>query len=488
VLALQLNSYISGPMSQAPDPAQRLLPSLLRSVVKVLTVSDAPDYDQPWQTQGASSASGSGCIVETTSGLRVLTNSHVVENQVFVEVRRYGRSKKYLAEVEGVGHECDLALLRVEDPAFFERIEPLPLGDLPGLSDQVSVLGYPIGGDRLSITQGIVSRIEMSPYAQSQRNLLACQIDAAINSGNSGGPVVKEGKLVGVAFQALDEGENIGYMIAVPVVRHFLEDLEDGVFDGPPDLGVVTQNLESSSHRSSLGLEHSHGLLVTAVVYEGSAWKLLKAGDVLLAIEGVKIAADGTVRFRKGERINFAYVVSQHHVGDEVKVDIWRNGQPMSCAVALKPPQYLVPEDRYDVKPTYYLYGGLLFVPLTRDYLKTWGSDWWTSAPRSLVALYDGAVRTPSRHEIVILQKVLADKVNQGYHDLESIVVAKVQGKRIKSLRALIDLVEGTRDEFVRFEAADGTRIVLDRGHAEQRHEAVMKRFGVPSDRSEDLR
>jgi S1-C subfamily serine protease len=479
-------------MSQAPDTAERplrtALRSVLRSVVKVLTVSDAPDYDQPWQTHGASSGSGSGAIVETSAGQRVLTNSHVVENQVFVEVRRYGRSRKYLAEVEGVGHECDLALLRVEDPEFFEGTEPLPLGELPDLSDQVSVLGYPIGGDRLSITQGIVSRIEMSPYAQSQRHLLACQIDAAINSGNSGGPVVKDGELVGIAFQALDEGENIGYMIAVPVVRHFLRDLEDGTFDGPPDLGVVTQTLESSAHRRSLGLEQSHGLLVTAVVYEGSAWRGLEVGDVLLEIDGVKISADGTVRFRKGERLDYAYEISQHHVADEINVEIWRDGKPMSCTAKLKPPQYLVPEDRYDIKPTYYLCGGLLFVPLTRDYLKTWGSDWWTAAPRSLVSLYDGAVRTPSRTEVVVLQKVLADKVNQGYHDLESIVVTKVQGKRIKDLRALIDLVEGAKDEFVRFEGADGTRIVLDRERAGKRLKPIMKRFGVPSDRSEDLR
>ena len=143
-------------------PSAAESPSLLRSVVKVLTVSDAPDYDQPWQTLGAVQSVGSGAIVQTRRGLRVLTNAHVVENHVFVEVRRYGEANKFVAEVVGVGHVCDLALLTVADERFFEGTEPIEVGELASLADRVSVLGYPMGGDRLSVTEGIVSRIEMN--------------------------------------------------------------------------------------------------------------------------------------------------------------------------------------------------------------------------------------------------------------------------------------------------------------------------------------
>src|SRR5690606_12633997 len=110
--------------------------------------------------------------------------------------------------------------------SFFAGTLPIPLGTLPHLSEQVSVCGYPVGGERISITQGIVSRIDLVQYAQSQRRLLAVQIDAAINQGNSGGPVIQDGVLIGVAFQALDDAEKIGYVIAVPVIEHFLEDVE----------------------------------------------------------------------------------------------------------------------------------------------------------------------------------------------------------------------------------------------------------------------
>lgn len=456
--------------------------------MKVLAVSDEPDYEQPWQTRGPQGVTGSGAIVRTRRGLRVLTNGHVIANQVYVEVSRHGRAEKYPATVEGAGHECDLALLSVADPSFFQGVRPLALGRLPSLSSGVSVLGYPIGGERLSITQGVLSRIEMTPYSQSQRVLLAGQLDAAINSGNSGGPVVRGDRLVGVAFQSLDEGENIGYMIAEPVVRHFLTDLDDGIFQGFPDLGIATQNLESPAHRRALGLPEAHGVLVASVAYGAAAWKRLLPGDVLLELDGVRIAADGTVPFRPNARLDLGYAVTSRFVGEVLHARVWRKGARHLVELPLTEPVRLVPEDRYDVKPTYYLFGGLLFVPLTRDYLKTWGSQWWQIAPRSLLHHYESGVRSPSRQEVVILQKVLADPINRGYHRAESLEILKAQGRRVRHLREMIATIEGSRSEYVTLETAGGGVLVLDRRQAVEQGPAILQRFGVPQDRSPDLR
>jgi len=464
--------------------------SLLHSVVKVITVSDAPDYDQPWQTEGPESAVGSGVIVMTPRGARVLTNAHVVENHVFIEVRRYGKSRKFVAEIEGVGHVCDLALLKIDDPDFSGDTPPIPIAPLPMLGDRVSVLGFPIGGDRLSITEGIVSRIEMSPYAHSQRTLLAVQIDAAINSGNSGGPVVKDGELVGIAFEAMDEAENIGYMIGAPVVEHFLRDIEDGIPDGFPDLGIVTQSLESKSHRRSLGLSSSghSGVLIIGVAHGSSAWGILQKGDVLLMLDGKNLAADGSVRFRKGERIDFTHQIALHHVGETMRVKVWRQGAMHRFEIPMKPPRYLVPEDRYDIKPTYYLYGGLLFVPLSRDFLTTWGSEWWQDAPSELVSTYENEIRSPARTEVVVLQKVLADRVNQGYHGFEALAITRVEGRKIRHLNELIRIVEAATGEFIHFQSHDDSVVVLDREQVEKGNRRIMRRYGVAYDRSEDLR
>jgi S1-C subfamily serine protease len=463
--------------------------SILRSVVKVMTTSDIPDYEQPWQTEGPDAAVGSGAIVMTPRGARVLTNAHVVQNQVFIEVRRYGKSRKFEAVVEGVGHVCDLALLKVKDPGFAKSVPAIPIGGLPKLGDRVAALGFPIGGERLSITEGVVSRIEVYPYAHSQRHLLAVQIDAAINSGNSGGPVVKDGEIVGVAFEALDEAENVGYMIGAPVVQHFLRDLEQGVSDGFPDLGVVVQPLESKAHRKSLGLSPKSysGVLITGVMHGSSADGVLKEGDVLLTLDNKHVAADGSVSFRKGERIDMAHLVARRHVGESLSVKVNRKGKERKFKVELKPPRYLVAEDAYDVKPTYYLYGGLLFVPLTRDLLKTWGSEWWQDAPPEIIAIYENDICTSTRSEVVILQKVLADRVNQGYHDVEMLMIDQVQGKSIRHLRDLIRSVESAKGAFIRFQSSDGQIIVLEREQVEKSNDGILRRYGVPSDRSENL-
>ncbi|MEM1029716.1 MAG: serine protease [Myxococcota bacterium] len=474
-----------------PSPPRRELGSLLRAVVKVMCVADAPDYDQPWQSHGASSCTGSGAVIETERGLRILTNAHCVANHVFVEVRRYGLSQKFEAEVEALGHECDLALLRVEDDRFFHGVTPIPIGDLPALSARVSVCGYPIGGERLSLTEGIVSRIELVAYAQSSRELLAVQIDAAINEGNSGGPVFEDGKLVGVAFQALEDAESVGYMIASDVVRHFLEDIDNGRYDGFPDVGVTVQPLESRAHRRALGLPATcqEGVLVKRVAFGSSAWGALLPGDVLLSVDGVGVAPDGAVVLREGELIHFQYVVSRRHVGDLMPVVVWRDGRATTLELSLTAPRSLVAEDRYDVRPSFFVYGGLLFVPLTRDFLKTWGDGWWQAAPRELVALYESGIVTEDRREVVVLQKVLADRVNQGYHDVDNQVVVAVDGQPVRSLRHLVERVEARpAATFTRFRMSDGAEIVLDRLEVRTRHRAILDKFGVPHDRSEDLR
>lgn len=461
---------------------------VLGSVVKVLTVSDSPDYGQPWQTRGPQHSSGSGAVVKTARGLRVLTNAHVVENHVFVEVQRSGSAQKSVAEVEGVGHECDLALLKA-DAAFFEGAEPLSSGPLPRLGDRVTAMGFPIGGDRLSVTEGVVSRIEVSAYAQTERPLLAIQLDAAINSGNSGGPVFKDDRLIGIAFQSLDEGENISYAIAAPIVEHFLRDVDDGTFHGFPDLGITWQGLESRTQRAYLGLgDDGLGVLVTGVVYGSSAWSKLESGDVLLEIAGVTIACDGTVPLRRGEPVDLSYVVTQHQVGESLELAIVRRKKRRKIRVRLERPRRLVPEDRYDVRPTYFVFGGLVFVPLTRDYLKSFGEEWWTEAPHGLMALHEDGLPTPTRSEVVLISKILADKTNQGYHDLENSIVAEVDGQRVPDLKRLVALLSTGKSKLIRIGLEDGRQVIIDRALARERHQAVLTKYRVPADRSDDLK
>ncbi|MBI5063183.1 MAG: trypsin-like peptidase domain-containing protein, partial [Desulfatitalea sp.] len=173
--------------------------TLRRSVVRIYTVAQTPDYTAPWDPGGSQEGWGSGFII---SGQRILTNAHVVSNARFVTLEKENDARRYEARVKFIAHDCDLAMLEVVDPGFFQGTSALKLGDVPALDSMVTVLGYPIGGDRLSVTRGVVSRIDYRGYAHSGVDShLVVQIDAAINPGNSGGPVIQDSQLVGVAFQ-----------------------------------------------------------------------------------------------------------------------------------------------------------------------------------------------------------------------------------------------------------------------------------------------
>jgi len=454
------------------------------AVVKILTVSNKPDYDQPWQMVGQRSGSGSGYVI---SGQRIITNAHVVANQTFIQVQRVGDPEKYVAKVKAIGHECDLAILTVEDPNFFKRISPLSIGQLPNPRDTVAVYGFPIGGDKLSITEGVVSRIEMNLYSHSRTKLLKVQIDAPINPGNSGGPVVKDGKVVGIAYEGMFLGDNVGYMIPPLIITHFLEDVKDGTYDGFPCLGIATQKLENSSYREFLGMNKGQsGVVVNRVVYGSSSWGILREGDVILAVDGTRIANDGTVPFGQRDRLNCSYHIIQKHIGETVKITILRQKQVKEVTIPLQGKVDVIPRYEYDAKPTYYIFGGLVFINLTNNYLNPWKSRKY--APAFLVDHFLSGLRTSEREDIVLLKCVLADHVNFGYHDYRNEVVEKLNGSLISGMRELAEIIDNASGPYLEIELENKKKVVLDVELCRNASPDILDRYRISSDRSDNLK
>ena len=473
--------------------------TLRRSVVKLFTVIKEPNNYQPWDLEYQKTSGGSACIV---AGNRILTNAHVVSHQHYVQALKPGDSKKYTARVLHVDHDTETALLTVDDPHFFEGTTAVRFGELPFRNAKVSVYGFPMGGNELCITAGIVSRIEVRPYTHSQRHLLALQTDAAINPGNSGGPVFMNDELIGIAFQSYKQKdlEKSGYVVPIPVIRHLFEDLDDGVIAGVPDLGVYWQKIENDSLRDYVGLTGTRtGVLITRVVHGSSADGQIQEGDVITAIDGTPIACDGSVPLRTNDRVHFSYLVSNHQIGGQIAVDILRNGEPHHLAFPLRKLVALVPPPQPDRRPSYFIFAGLVFLPLTYDYMATW--KWDNVAPRFKHYYYS---RLPSeRHEqIVLVNQVLAHDINVGYHQVHGAVVERINGVPIVSMRDVpralaapsgkfhvIELdYHGMRGDSSDYHASYGTRIVLDAAQAARATAEILAQNGIANDRSPDLR
>ncbi len=238
--------------------------------------------------EDAEDVTGSGFAIEFQGRLVVVTNAHVCAHASFVSVRRLGEAKKYRSRVLEISHDIDLCILTVDSTEFFHGMAPLRLSpNEPHLQDEVSVAGYPEGGDSISVTRGIVSRIEAGPYTETL-DMLTIQIDAAINPGNSGGPVFsRDNKMIGVAFAGLDHADNIGYIIPCRILTHFLESVRRfGLFPGVCRLGLQFQSMESEAMAELKKMDGRTGVLIRHVDPLSPCFGILQKGDVLLKIDG----------------------------------------------------------------------------------------------------------------------------------------------------------------------------------------------------------
>jgi len=325
-LILLLPAVISGLVLPALGKSENNTDRIRSTVVKIKNISQRPSYDSPWEDNDFSGGRGSGVII---AGNRILTSAHVVSDSRYIEVEKENSGTPYRAKVTYIGHDCDLALIDVIDPDFFQDTEFLPFNQkIPELGSVVRVYGFPSGGRRISITRGVVSRIDYTLYSHSARDYhLILQIDAAINPGNSGGPVLQNGEIVGIAFQAVQPSENVGHVIPITVIDHFLDDVKDGRYDGYPDLGIILSSLLNPAYRDFVKLpEGKTGVVASALVKGHSAIGIIHPGDIILTIDGNPIRNDGTILI-DGESYQLEEVVERKQVGDEVVFDIIRGGE-----------------------------------------------------------------------------------------------------------------------------------------------------------------
>ncbi|XP_004290719.1 PREDICTED: protease Do-like 2, chloroplastic isoform X2 [Fragaria vesca subsp. vesca] len=457
----------------------------LNAVVKVYCTHTAPDYSLPWQKQRQFTSTGSAFMIGDG---KLLTNAHCVEHYTQVKVKRRGDDTKYVAKVLAKGVDCDIALLTVESEEFWKGAEPLHFGSLPHLQEAVTVVGYPLGGDTISVTKGVVSRIEVTSYAHGSSDLLGIQIDAAINPGNSGGPAFNDqGECIGVAFQVYrsEEAENIGYVIPTTVVSHFLNDYErNGKYTGFPCLGVMLQKLENPALRACLKVESVEGVLVRRVEPTCDAHNVLKEGDVIVSFDDVHVGCEGTVPFRSNERIAFRYLISQKFAGDVAELGIIRAGEFMKVKAELNPRVHLVPYHIDGGQPSYLIIAGLVFTPLSEPLIDEECDD---SIGLKLLAKARYSLARFKGEQIVILSQVLANEVNIGYEDMSNQQVLKLNGTPIKNIHHLAHLVDSCKHKYLVFEFEDNYITVLEREGALASSTSILKDYGIPAERSSDL-
>jgi len=276
---------------------------------------------QPRQYREPRTASGSGFII-SADGF-VLTNNHMVEEAEKVEVELTD-GRKFTAKIIGTDPDTDVAVIKIDA----KNLPYLELADSDTLEvgEWVLAIGNPLGLSH-TVTAGIVSAKGRSGFNLAPlENFI--QTDAAINFGNSGGPLINlDGKVVGINTAIAGSTGNIGIGFAIPInmARHVYEQLIESGTVERGFLGVLPQDLEPEMAKA-FGLKNGKGVLIPEVTKDSAADKAgVKHNDIVLELNGEPVESADAFRNR----------IAMLKPGAKVKLVVWRDGRRKTITVPL---------------------------------------------------------------------------------------------------------------------------------------------------------
>jgi S1-C subfamily serine protease len=479
-----------GSAAAAPQPAAEPSPAIAHeaenAVVKVFSTMRRPDVARPWGKAAPVEATGSGVVIE---GKRILTNSHVIAYASQVQVQGNQSGDKISATVVAMDPGIDLAILQLEDQSFFDKRPPLPRASvLPQIKDPVLAYGFPTGGTTLSITRGIVSRIEFVPYGLSTAGL-RIQIDAAINPGNSGGPAISENRMIGLAFSHLANAENIGYIIPNEEIELFLKGLADGHYAGKPGMYDELQTLENPALRGFLKLDPAVRGMIVHRADDGSAGYPLKQWDVITHIGDKPVDDEGMISIRDNLRMHFGYLI-QHIARDGmVPLTVVRAGKSQQIQLPVPTRRPLLIDSLQGQYPSYFILGPIVFERGTMESLQLIRGRGQAALGNPMVARL-GDRPDADRQELVIVPSPLfPHALSKGYSDPTGAVVKSVNGTPVRSLAHLVALLRDLKDEYVTldFDNRASEAMVFPRAQLVSSTEAILTDNGVRVQGSPDM-
>lgn len=475
----------------AADTATANASALENSVVKVFSTLRGPDPYKPWSKAGPQEVTGSGVVID---GHRILTNAHVVGYASQVQIQANGAGDKIPATVLAISRGMDLALLKIDDESFFDSHKPVPRANvLPDVRDAVLAYGYPTGGTSLSITKGIVSRIEFVRYNYPVSGL-RIQIDAAINPGNSGGPVIAGDKMIGLAFAGALNMQNIGYIIPNEEIELFLRDETSGAPKGKPAMFDTIQTLENPALRAALKLDKNVEGAVVLTPFSKDANYPLKEFDVITHIGDFPIDNQGMVKLNANSRVRFQYRVQQLAKNGMLPLTVVRKGAIVKVSLPVSSSHPMLIPSLAGNYPSYFIFGPMVFSRVTSEFMAAPNGN-----PQMLTGMAfagnplmtrRGDKPDAQREELVVIAApFFPHKLMNGYSTRFFSVLDSVNGVPVRSLAHLVTLLRDQTDDLLtfRFEQRDAEAVIVPRKEMLAATESILTDNGIRSEASADM-
>lgn len=345
-----------------------------RGVVKIIGKKIKFNWVNPSQKSGEQSI-GSGFFIDQQG--HILTAAHVVSEclEVMIKIPNLGKNE-FPVQVLGVCFDLDIALLKADPQQIPGNIFPFPLGgsDQVQIGERAHAVGFPLNQDQLSVTDGIISSRQSGGYFQT---------NADLNPGNSGGPLFKDGKVIGINIAIMRGSNGIGYAVPIAMYQLIEEELKQ-----PNQQKTKLANLVRRPNLNGIGFTatnpslnklfnsqcHESGIYII-LVSPGSPFDQvgLKPGHILCSINNKKIDYHGMIQsdYNPDEKVQVHEVFNKVKNGQKIPIIFW-DGYSMVTKELTAIPWDAEIREQYPIyeQIDYEIFGGLVVMQLALNHLQ----------------------------------------------------------------------------------------------------------------------
>ena len=450
------------------------------TLVEVEVSRKIHDYQMPWN-RSAGNVRKSAVMIAPGE---LLTTADGLADQTLVRVQKEGRGTWFDASLSWVDYHANLAMLDVKEPTFWKGMKPVELASKVATTDEFNIHRWRGGNIELrkaEFTQFVVSDTKLSFIQIAQ-----IELTSEISGVGWGEPLMAGSKLVGLVTS---HTRSTCMATPAPFIRGILEARKKKI---PSSLGYfdfVWQQTENPGiHRSLNFPGEPKGVLVIEAAKELGQSNIVQLRDLILQVDGFDIDTQGNYEDPMYGHLILENLATRGRMGGEpIKLKLWRQGKVVETIYQIpKADQQakLMPDFIFDQEPEYLIVGGLVFQPLSNQYLRSWGDDWKRRSPFRL-NYYNNEPATKDRPGLVILSSVMPDIYNLGYQDMRLLVVDTFNGRKIARLGDLQEAMKQPKDGFHVIDYMKGDslrRMVLDAKTADAATQRVLSRYSIQAD------
>ena len=455
---------------------------LEQRIVRVRVTSQTWNEYRPWQKEKPQTRSYIGTVIE---GNRILMLAQDLNDTTLIQVEKYDRPPRVPARIVHCDQQVGLAIITVDDPKFFEELEPVDIAENADGKDYYCATWK---SGQLSLAACRWSSATVYNSGVPYLDYVKISFITDMTGGGWGEPLFSGNQLVGLCT-SLDD--NTVRAFPAEQIQAYIHAVDRPTYPDFAYLGIKYQYNKGAAQATYAGQQgNPTGIRICSCIPGSSADGILQSGDILLELDGHKIDALGDYDHPRYGPLDVGLIANEnHYAGDVIAARILRDKKEITVKIPLKnlpPSAALIPDVRIGTPPAYLMAGGFVFRELDVPYLQSWGNEWPNSIPAYLRTLYNlrSDSPTPEQRRFIILTDVFPDEYNLGYHDMENAIVMRVNGQPIDSIRKMEEAFQHPKNGFhvIEFLPSYGMeKVILDANQYEAATQSIMEHYQIPA-------